>query len=143
LTNISAGSLLGLDFGSRRVGVAVASLTARLPRPLVTLTNDEKFFDALERYVKEESVVGLVVGLPRSLDSEATPQTRAAEQFSAELLTRFKLPVYPQDEALTSRMAEAELAKKGDYQKEDVDALAAAYILDDFLREPPKEFKNA
>lgn len=130
-----AGSVIGLDVGGQRIGVAVASLTARLPRPLLTLANDETFFPALEQIMNEEAAVALVVGLPRNLQGEHTEQTRLTEVFTSQLKRRFAVPVYYQDEALTSRQAEAELQARGrQFEPADIDALAAVYILEDFLR---------
>jgi putative Holliday junction resolvase len=129
-----------LDVGNQRIGVAVASLASRLPRPLVTLTRDDSFFPALQDIIESESVETLVVGFPRGLDGQHTEQTRDTEAFKAELSRRSNLPVHMQDEAVTSKRAEAELEARGKpYQRGDIDALAATYILEDFLaghREP-------
>jgi putative holliday junction resolvase len=128
------GSILALDVGNKRVGVARASLIARLPEPLVTLKRGEQFFAELERIIDQEAVTGIVVGLPRGLNGQITQQTTATESFIADLQHHFDLPTYLQDEALTSKKARAELqASKGMYEKGDVDALAATYILEDFL----------
>lgn len=128
-------SVLGLDVGDRRVGVAAATLASGLPRPLTTLPQGNDFFAALERIIKDENADIVVIGLPRGLDGQATGQTRTAEAFGQELQERFSdLPVYFQDEAVTSKQAEAELKAKGKtYTRDDVDALAATYILEDWL----------
>ena len=127
-------SVLGLDMGGTRVGLAVASLEARLPRPLATLINDDALFENLKKVIVEENVTSLIVGLPRGMEGQSTPQTAEAEAFADVLKGHFNMPVYLQDEALTSQKAEEELATRGgDYKKSDIDALAAAYILDDWL----------
>lgn len=132
----TTSAILGLDVGDRRVGVATASPDARLPRPLTTLVRDERFFDSLDDVIKTENAKVLVVGLPRDMRSEHTIQTEATEKFMHELRKRYGLPLYSQDEALTSRQAEAELKSRGKpYRREDIDALAATYILEDFLTE--------
>lgn len=129
-------SILGLDVGARRVGVAVASLASRLPRPLTTLTRDDDFFTALQALIESEAASALVVGLPRNLDGQSTEQTKATEVFTAELRGRCHLPVHFQDESVTSKQAEAELEARGKpYVRGDIDALAATYILEDFLAE--------
>ncbi len=129
-------SILGLDVGGKRVGVAVASLSARLPRPLTALERNAGFFDALDKIVKTESAETLVVGLPRGMEGQHTAQTAEAEAFARDLSGRFELPVHMQDEALTSKHAEAELEARGKpYTRGDVDALAATYILQDWLAE--------
>lgn len=127
-------SVLGLDVGGKRVGVAVASLSARLPRPLTTLEQGDGFFDALGDIVGSEDAGAFVVGLPRGLEGQSTAQTLEAEAFAGSLRERFDLPVHMQDEALTTKHAEAELKSRGKpYVRADVDALAATYILQDWL----------
>jgi putative Holliday junction resolvase len=129
-------SVLSLDVGARRVGVAVATLEARLPRPLITLERDDTLFAALENIAEVEAAIALVVGFPRGMQGQHTKQTAAIEDFAQELREHFALPLHFQDEALTSKHAEAELDGRGrPYDKGDIDALAATYILEDFLRE--------
>jgi len=132
-------SLLALDVGAKRVGVAIASLAARLPRPLITLQRDDTLFPTLQTIAEVEGVNKLIVGFPRGLQGQHTQQTEAIEAFVVELKQHFALPVQLQDEALTSKHAEDELRMRGTpYEKEDIDSLAATYILEDYL----KEFKE-
>lgn len=127
-------NILALDVGDKRVGVAVASTIARLPRPLTTLRRGGAFFDDLEKIIEEEKAGVIVVGLPRGLDGQETSQTKTTENFIRQLRERLALPVHEQDEALTSKKAEAELESRGSgHAKGNVDALAATYILEDFL----------
>jgi putative Holliday junction resolvase len=129
-------SVLALDVGEKRIGVAVATLVARLPRPLVTLNRDEDFISQLRSIVESESVSRLVVGLPRGLSGQHTSQTAAVESFTNELRQLIDLPIKFQDEAVTSKQAEAELeARHKPYVKGDIDSLAATYILEDFLKD--------
>ena len=128
-------SVLALDVGSKRIGVAVASLQARLPHPLVTLeATDDGLLPALEALVKSEDVGRLVVGLPRGMAGQSTAQTESTLRFSKTLQEHFDLPIDMQDEALTSVRAEEELQERGKaYSPGDIDALAATYILEDWL----------
>lgn len=120
--------------GGQRVGVAVAGLTARLPRPLTTLERGASFFDDLGRLIKSEDAEALIVGLPRGMEGQHTAQTEEAEAFARSLVKRFDMPVHLQDETLTSKHAIAELTARGKpYKRGDVDALAATYILQDWL----------
>ena len=129
-------SILALDVGSKRVGVAIASAVARLPRPLTTLYMDDNFNGALRKIITAENVSDLVVGFPRGMRGQATQQTEAIENFTASLRQAFDLPIHLQDESVTSKQAEAELqARRKPYAKGDIDALAATYILQDFLAE--------
>lgn len=135
-------SVLALDVGSKRIGIAVASLQARLPRPLVTLTvNEDDLLTNLESIIKQEEVGRLVVGLPRNLSGQYTDQTNYTLKLTKTLQAHFDLPIDMQDEALTSKYAEEELQKRGKpYGPGDVDALAATYILEDWFSEH-KELK--
>jgi putative Holliday junction resolvase len=129
-------SILSLDVGNKRIGVAVASLAARIARPVITLANDEVFISQLERLINGASVTTLIVGLPRNLSGDDTPQTEIVREFVSELRKVISLPIHFQDEALTSQKAKAELEARGKvYDKGAIDALAATYILDDYLLE--------
>jgi putative Holliday junction resolvase len=128
-----ATNLLALDVGGARIGVAVASSIARIAHPLTTLNYSETVVDQLAQIIKDEGIGILVVGLPRNLSGDATGQTAAVQEFSKQLET-LGMPINFQDEAVTSAKAEAELQARGKpYAKGDIDALAATYILDDFL----------
>lgn len=132
-------SVLGLDVGNKRVGVAAASLAARLPRPVTTLERNDNFFKDLDDIIREEDAGVLIVGLPRNLEGAHTGQTRSAEAFTEELREHTSLAVEMQDEALTSKQAEKELENRGKpYNRGDIDALAATYILQDWLDEHPE-----
>jgi len=129
-------SVLGLDVGARRIGVAVASLAARLPHPVIALPHDATLWPALETIVEVEGVEQLIVGFPRGMQGQKTAQTAAIEAFSLELRQHFALPLHFQDESLTSKHAEAELRARGKpFDRGDIDALAATYILEDWLRD--------
>lgn len=132
-------TILGLDVGERRIGVAVANLIARLPRPLTTLTHDARVIEEILGLVAEHEAGALVIGLPRGLDGQHTAQTSFTEHFAHELEQKLTIPLYWQDEAVTSLKAKEELEKRGKpYVKGNVDALAAAYILEDFLHDNPE-----
>lgn len=133
---MDATNFMALDFGDKRIGVAIAHGEVRLPRPLVTIQNDQHLWEEVQRLVAENQIGTVVVGLPRGLDGQATVQTHKAEAFMQEVRHRTKLPVHAQDEAVTSVKAEAELEFRGKpYAKGSIDALAATYILEDFLNE--------
>ena len=128
--------ILGLDYGNKRVGVAVAHAVARLPRPLTTLSNDESLFDAIRKLVNQEDVSLVIVGLPRGMDGGYTNQTRTAEGFAKKLQTALSVPVELADETLTSVDAENSLNNRP-HAKGDIDALAAGLILERYLAEHP------
>lgn len=129
--------ILALDYGNRRVGVAIAHTVARLPHPLTTLTNSETLLDDISRLVVQENAGLIVVGLPRGMDGGYTDQTRSAEHFAGELQEVLTVPVVLADETLTSVDAEASLPGGKTHAKGDIDAMAASLILERYLAEHP------
>src|SRR5438105_3163027 len=129
-------TILALDVGERRIGVAIAGLQAWLPRPWGVIERSEETALELKRLITEEHAQAIIVGLPRGLDSQETSQTIHTRAFIKDLKADLDIPVFFQDEALTSKEAEAELKTRGvRYNKGDVDALSAVYILNEFLKE--------
>lgn len=127
-------NIVALDVGEKRVGVAMTNSLARLPQPFTTLIRDDSFWQNLDKLVAEESISEFVVGLPRNLEGNDTSQTASTRLFVRDLEKRFGIQVQLQDEALTSVKAEKELRARGRaYAKGDIDALAATYILEDYL----------
>ena len=130
------GSILALDIGGKRIGVALASLDSKLPSPLVTLENNQQFIANLQALVSEHQVGHIVIGLPRGLDGQNTQQTEMVEALAKQIDEAIDISTSFQDEALTSVKAEEELSGHGRiYQKTDVDKLAATYILQDYINE--------
>jgi putative Holliday junction resolvase len=122
-------SYLAFDFGMRRVGVAVGNSLLRQAQPLKTLAaQGEARFAAIEALVREWQPSALVVGVPFHPDGAAHENTQRARRFGRQLHGRFRLPVNEVDERYSSTEALADGAA-------DVDAAAAAVILDQFLRQ--------
>ncbi len=131
---MKASSIIALDVGEKRIGIARAQAVVGFPTPLLTLINDAQIWDNLKQIVQDNQVEKVVVGLPRSLSGNETDQTRFTRNFIDQLEAHLKVEVITQDAALTSHKAEEELkARKTPYQKSDIDALAATYILEDYL----------
>lgn len=141
MVQTQAKSVIALDVGERRIGVARASLVACLASPLVTFKNDAYIWENIKKVCDEQAVGLVIIGLPRGMDGQTTAQTHYAQKFAEEAKVHLGLPVQFQDEAVTSKQAERELAGRSKrFQKSDVDALAATYILEDYLHEhPPRE----
>lgn len=129
---MAINSVLGLDIGEKRIGVARVSLIARIPEPLGALANDESFTKALQQLIDEYRPDTLVVGLPRSLEGNETAQTAYVKAFSQERLLPYNIPLVFQDETLSSHVAEERL-KGRLYAKGEIDAQAAVVILEDYL----------
>ncbi len=138
MTQQQQKTVLALDVGGKRIGVARAFIANGFPAPCTVVQHDDTVLKSLDSLVTEESAVAVVVGLPRSLDGNETAQTKEVRAFTDRLKGYLKIPIYLQDEAGTSRKAEAELRKAGGKRKgpsSSVDALAATYILEDFINE--------
>ncbi len=121
---------LGIDYGERRMGLAVADDEVRLANPHKTIAPHE-----LVATIRQEGPFDtIVVGLPRSLDGRETPQTLAVRRFTEEILGKLDAEIVYQDEAGTSSVAEERLRESGrKYDKSDIDAEAATIILQDYL----------
>lgn len=123
--------ILGIDYGDKRVGLALAHDIAKLPQPLMTVQNDDSLMETIRSVVDKEDVGRLVVGLPRNMDGSLGAQAEACELFAKELEDALRLPVDMAEEMLSS--VEAERSKQ--VEAFGVDAVAAATILERFLEE--------
>jgi putative Holliday junction resolvase len=133
--------VLGFDFGTRRIGVAVGQGLTRSASALVTLSNRNGApdWEAIGRLIGQWQPAALVVGLPLNLDGSDHEITRLARRFGNRLRGRYNLPVYTMDERLSSAAAEALLAEQGRYDKADVDKVAAQLILQGWLEQQSTE----
>lgn len=126
-------SLISLDVGEKRIGVAVADPTVRIAVPFQTIEVDGNEVEAIAEIVIKENADTIVIGYPRNQMGESTAQTNYVENFAKQLEELAPTIVF-QDESLTSVMAEQQLrAHKKPYTKGDIDAQAAAIILQDYL----------
>lgn len=126
-------SFLALDVGEKRIGVAVGDDGVRIAVPFETIEVDGKEIERIARLIVDERVDTLVVGYPRNQSGEATAQTAYVENFT-ERLKDMGPPIVFQDESLTSVLAEQRLKSYGrPYSKGDIDAQAAALILQDYM----------
>lgn len=125
-------NVIALDVGTKRIGVAVADTLVPIASPLMTILVDGDEVETVRRLAADRSAELIVVGYPRNQAGDATEQTAHAQGF-ADKLRGFAAIAY-QDESLTSVMAESRLKASGKpYQKSDIDAEAAAIILQDYL----------
>ena len=126
-------SLICLDVGEKRIGVAVADTAVRIAVPFATITVDGNEIEAISEIVIKENADTIVVGYPRNQLGEPTAQTDYVKQFASKLEDIAETIVF-QDESLTSVLAEEQLkAHKKPYEKGDIDAQAAAIILEDYM----------
>jgi len=132
---------LGLDIGSRRIGVAVSDELGLTAQPVLTLmrkSNRREDMRSLARLCRRFGVAGIVVGNPLHLDGKASPQSAKTQAFAAELGELTGLPVHLRDERLTTHEAQQILYQAGRKRQEHkrvVDQVAAVMILQGFLDE--------
>lgn len=129
-------SVVALDVGDKRIGVAHAETSLRLPVPYTTIDVDGLEVNRLREVVAEFEPKVIVVGFPRNQQGETTQQTQKVKDFSQKL-EQFGKEVVFQDESLTSVLALEQLQASGrPFSKPDIDAQAAAIILGDYLGVP-------
>lgn len=132
-----AGRVLGIDYGERRIGLALSDPTATIAQPLPTLQRRRAKrppVAPVARLAEEHDAVALVLGLPLTPEGEESDWTAEVRAFGAALAERTGLPVAFVDERMTSKRAERAvrslgLSKERREQKERVDAAAAVLIL--------------
>ncbi len=142
------GPVLGLDFGERRIGVAVSDPERMIATGLDTIDRRKTpdHFAELDNWIRRRGVTAIVVGYPERTDGIVRPggKTEAVDAFAAALRQRFGLPVHLQDEAFTSSIAAEVLRGRKpsrrpktprDWAREkaEIDRVAAARILQDWL----------
>jgi putative Holliday junction resolvase len=134
-------TVLGFDYGTRRIGVAVGQEFTSTANPLVTLTSvqNRPDWDAIERLIKEWKPDALVIGVPYHMDGTAHEMTEAAKRFGRQLAGRFELPVHEADERLSSDEAERRTGAHKRQSKGDIDRVAAQVILEGWLRQQQEQ----
>ena len=132
----SSSSYIALDVGEVRIGVAYTIANTSIAKPSGIIKNDEHVFEAITELATKHHAQAIIIGLPRGLRGQNTDQTSYAMQFGQRLQKHVDIPLIYQDEALTSHRAQQELAAAGKQpQQGDIDALAASYILQDYISE--------
>ncbi|MFC1484067.1 Holliday junction resolvase RuvX [Candidatus Neomarinimicrobiota bacterium] len=132
------GRILGIDYGGKRVGLAVSDPTKTIAQPLTTLEQDGsgKWWQQLATIIQDQAVEVIVVGYPLTMKGSASMQTSEVDKFITELQSQQSIPVYRYDERLTSVAARRNLVERGiktGSNKGMVDRIAAALMLQDYL----------
>ena len=141
--------VLGIDYGARRIGLALSDATATLASPWRMLQRPPSEPETLRMLITEisalknddDGLAAVVVGWPRRLDGSPTDLTPIVQTFAHSLKAQVDLPVILQDERLSSTEAESRLARREkDWRKrkQQLDAAAAAVILQDYLDSRPR-----
>ncbi len=136
------GFYIGFDFGYKRIGVAVGQRLTGKASPLSTLKADNGIpdwqkVDSLIQYWRPQA---LIVGLPTKADNTKLYTTKASKIFGNQLSQRFDLPVYFEDERLSTKEARAMIFEAGGYKKlkkTEIDSVAACVILEQWLQNQP------
>ena len=127
---------LSIDYGNKRTGLAICDDRETIVSPLESLQTSDRLIDKIIEIVKAENAGGIVVGLPLNMDDSVGPQAKKVQAFAGEIKKRIDIPVFFQDERLSTfaaqdKMIPMELTHKK--KKGRIDALAAAEILHAFL----------
>jgi putative holliday junction resolvase len=130
--------LLGFDFGTKRIGIAVGQTVTQTARPLDTISakDGEPNWQSIEKLIKKWLPDALVVGIPLNMDGTEQRITSAARNFAKQLYERYSLPVYEMDERLTTKDARERLFNEGGFkalQDGQVDRIAAQLILQNWF----------
>jgi putative Holliday junction resolvase len=130
---------LGIDFGLKRIGLAVTDPAGRMAFPYQTLVrgDEESLFARLSEIIDQEGIQGIVLGMPHGLAGQETSAVTQVRNFAAQLSRRTAVPIHPVDESLTTAEAEERLREAGvppSKRKHIVDQQAAVIILESFLQ---------
>jgi putative Holliday junction resolvase len=124
-------SLLGIDYGAKKIGLAIAEGTFAAPLRSIRYANRRELREEIRQACADHGVRTIVVGTPRSLRGDATAQTQEVEDFIAWLRREMTLPVVTEDERLTTVFAKRLIR---DWTgKADDDAIAATLILQSYV----------
>ncbi len=128
-------ALIGFDYGSKRLGVAVSDLLlmSATPYKIIQRRNMDADLAEIKKIIQEKEVGGIVYGLPLQMNGEEGQTAQEVRKFAQRLAQEFNLPYYFWDERLSSAAVESVMIKEADLsrakRKKSLDAGAAAYIL--------------
>lgn len=137
-------AVLGLDLGTKTIGVAISDISLMIASPITTIarTKFTKDWLALEKVIVERQVGALVLGLPVEMDGTEGPRAQSARSFASEVLKRREMPIAFWDERLSTAAVQRVLTDEADMSRkrrgEVVDKMAAAYILQGMLDSLPR-----
>ncbi len=139
-TKAGLRTLLGFDFGTQKIGVAIGQELTETATPLETVRviNSKPDWQAITRLFDTWQPDAAVVGIPLNMDDSKQAMTQAALRFQRQLQGRYNLPVYGADERLTSKEAENILyanGKRGKIRTGEIDPIAASLILKTWMQD--------
>jgi putative Holliday junction resolvase len=133
------GRLLGVDYGRKRIGLALSEGLGATPLGFVAREHDQQAAQVVAALAAREGVAGIVVGLPLNADGSSGPAARWAKLFVEALARRTAIPIHRQDERHSSEEAEEQLRLAGKWPCDPgwLDAQAAAIVLRRYLLARP------
>ena len=130
---------LGLDLGSRTLGVSISDATGFIASSLTTIRHNEeynKLLDEVVNLVNENKIDAIVLGFPKNMNNTIGPKGELSIEFKEKLESRLDIPIYLQDERLSTKSA-TDLLITGNVNRKErkkvVDSVAATIILQSFL----------
>lgn len=129
---------LAIDYGAKRTGLAICDAGETIASPYGMLPGQKELVKEIGRIVVSENVQAVILGLPLNMDDSEGPQARKVRAFGRQLAAQIQVPVYFQDERLSSFGAERKLDEIGltrGKKRARLDAVAAAEILEAFLEQ--------
>ncbi len=138
MEGLSFGRILGVDFGDRRIGLALSDPMQIIasPHSVIDRRKTTDYLAAIRELISTKDICRIVVGLPISMKGTDSQQTGIVREFIAELRTAVSVPVSSIDERLSSVAAEKVLYLKGiktGHNKSDIDKTAACIFLQEYL----------
>lgn len=130
------GKILGLDWGHKRIGVAISDSDRIMAFSRTSIRNNDKAIIEIGKICSDENVKLIVLGYPLNMDGEKTKSTMAVEAFTAELKSKLEIDVVFHDERLTSSESEGIITSIGikkEDRKKETDIIAASLILKNYL----------
>jgi putative Holliday junction resolvase len=137
-------AVLGLDLGTKTIGLAISDIGLMIASPLATIPRAKftKDYEALVKVIEGRHVGALVLGLPVEMDGGEGPRAQATRSFASEFLKRRDMPIAFWDERLSTAAVQRMLTDEADLSRkrrdELVDKMAAAYILQGMLDSLPR-----
>jgi putative Holliday junction resolvase len=131
---------LAIDYGTKRTGLAICDFDEIIASPLAVIHGQKELIKKITDVVADENIGAVVLGLPLNMDDSAGPQAKLVFQFAELLKKHLQIPIHFQDERLSTysseeKLAFANLTRRSRRKKQNIDAVAAAEILEAFLEQ--------
>jgi len=136
--SVNESRVMALDFGMKRIGIALSDSLKLFAYPHTTLPNDDKFYESLKSIINEKMISEIVLGIPTEIKASKTSVVKDIEKFKIELEKKFSLKVILWDESYTSSIAQQKILesvnkKQKRQNKGLLDMYSAAVILQEYL----------